>query len=220
MNLKKIFYNSSFRMYLSVVCLFIMNMTYVFYNGYLGISTSSAWFTTMTFYYFILAAARLLTVLYAGSIRHLHKSIQIYKEYRLMYRIGIMLLLLIPALCGTVILMNTAQYHISSYSSIAMITISAYTFFKIILSIINFIKAHTHASILQISIRNISIADAAASVLTLQSQMLASFDTGMKMNRRLMTSLAGAGICIVYLYLGISMIITYRRKTNGKIKTR
>jgi hypothetical protein len=195
-------------------------MSYAVYNGYLGISSSSAWFTTMAFYYFILAAARLLTVLYAGSIRHLHKSIQIYKEYRLMYRIGIMLLLLIPALCGTVILMNTAQYHISSYSSIAMITISAYTFFKIILSIINFIKAHTHASILQISIRNISIADAAASVLTLQSQMLASFDTGMKMNRRLMTSLAGAGICIVYLYLGISMIITYRRKTNGKIKTR
>lgn len=99
-----------------------------------------------------------------------------------------------------------------------MITIATYTFYKIIIAIIGFIKIGKQHSPLLSTIRNISIADAAMSVLPVQSSMIASFDSNSGMDFQLMTILTGSGICTVFLWLGITMII-HGGNLNGKIKT-
>lgn len=85
-----------------------------------------------------------------------------------------MLLLLNLALSG-VVLLTIVQDTAKRYSEIMVITIAAYTFYKIITSVINMIKVRKLQSPILITIRNISVADALVSVLTLQMTMLASF---------------------------------------------
>ncbi|MDO4557166.1 MAG: hypothetical protein Q4B70_18805 [Lachnospiraceae bacterium] len=132
------------------------------------------------------------------------------KEHQLMKHIGVTLLFLTFALIGTVVLTIT-QKHIRAYDTIVMLTIATYTFYKITLAIINFIKVRKHNSALLTTIRNISIADASMSVLPLQSSMIASFDNTMK-DMHLMIVLTGSGICVIFLWLGVSMIMKSKRK--------
>lgn len=66
-----------------------------------------------------------------------------------------------------------------------------------------------------ITIRNIGVADALVSVLTLQMTMLASFQERSTMNINQMNAITGLGVCILISLLGASMIY-YSYKRNKK----
>lgn len=190
-----------------------INIAFAAYNCFLGITTASAWFVTMCFYYLLLGFMRFYAILFSKKYKDLQETEQKKKECLLMKRIGITLLFLPIALSGTVIL-TIKQHHVKSYDTIVMLTIVTYTFYKITVAVIGLIKVRKQQSPLLLSIRNISIADAAMSVLPIQSSMIASFDRNEGMNFHLSTVLTGSGICLIFLWFGITMIINSRRKNK------
>ena len=110
------------------------------------------------------------------------------------------------------------QYDVAIvHSEIMMITIAAYTFYKITMALVNAIKAGKQHSLWLTAIRNIGCADAAASLLTLQRSMLVSFEGMSNQDMELMNALTGAGVCLLTAALGIYMILG-KEKGNGKIK--
>lgn len=169
---KQILNNQHNRVILSATAGFGLNVAYALYHGVSGIMTGSLWFLLLCAYYMILSVIRFSAVLYD---RQCTQNIPSFSEQFLFRFVGGMLPLLSVILALSVYL--SFQYDVAIvHSEIMMITIAAYTFYKITLAIVNAIKARKQQSLWLIALRNIGCADAAASLLTLQRSMLASFE--------------------------------------------
>ena len=186
---------------------FIVNSLYALGNFALGIWSKSYWFLTMGAYNLILAIMRVSVVL---SNKKNEKNIS---EIFIQRFIGIMIILLGCILCGSVYLsINFDVAH--KFHEIIMITIATYTFTKITLAIINYVKRSKFNSHIISTIRCIALCDATASLYSLHKSMLVSFE-GMTVNDiRLMNILTGASVVIIVVVLGVLLI----KKSKKEIK--
>lgn len=211
---KQILNNQHNRVILSATAGFGVNVAYALYHGVIGVMMGSLWFLLLCAYYMILSVIRFSAVLYD---RQCTQNIPSFSEQFLFRFVGGMLTLLSVILALSVYL--SFQYDVAIvHSEIMMITIAAYTFYKITLAIVNAIKARKQQSLWLIALRNIGCADAAASLLTLQRSMLASFEGMSNQDIELMNGMTGAGVCLLTAALGMYMILR-KEKQNGKIKT-
>lgn len=177
----------------------VINLGYAIYNLFLGIGNQSAWFIVTGVYYLMLGGMKLYCL-----VKKKKFLTEKRKQYQTMRLVGFVFFLL--ALVLTFLLFFTLKYGFyKGHSTIIMISIATYTFYKIIISIINFIKAKKGEDVTLYTIRNINIAEALVSMLTLQMSMYQSFgttDTSYAMN-----IFTGATVCLVITILGILMIV-------------
>lgn len=144
-------------------------------------------------------------VAYMGTIIVAILSIVQAEKRILPMAAGILLLVLNFALTG-VILLTIAQDTARRYSEIVVISIAIYTFYKIIMAVVNMVKVRKMQSPVLITIRNIGVADALVSMLTLQATMLASFQGKGGLDANRMNAITGMVVCVLILALGVSMI--------------
>ena len=182
---------------------FFLNLLYAFYHGVLGVINQSVWFIITCAYYVVLSTMRLSAVLCKRKNKNTSSD---DIEYFVMKLCGVLLILLSFILAGAVYI-SLSQNIATRYSEIVMITIAAYTFYKITMTIIKAVKQHKIPSPLLSVIRSIGYAEAAASVLTLQRSMLVSFGEMSNTDIYTMNILTGSAVCLFVLILGIAMII-------------
>lgn len=188
-----------------------INLIYSAYNISLGIANNSWWFKTFGTYYLILSVMRFGLVLMWNN-----KNKNLKSQLFMMQFSGVLFILLVIVLLGTIIL-AFYQDNAKGYDTITMIAIATFSFTKIILAIINWSKSFRIDSPVIVTIRNISFADGAVSILNMQRAMLVSFP-GMAQNEiDIFNICTGCGVCILVLTLGIRLI---RKKGFyiGKIK--
>lgn len=196
----------TFRTILTTMPSFIINVAYTVYNGVIGIVNQSSWFITMAVYYSLLGVMRYHAVNTGRKISRMKNQKLIRKkELAVIKTDGILLLLLNLALSG-VVLLTIAKGRAKAYSEIMAISIAAYTFYKTTMAVINMVKVRKMQSHILITIRNIGVADALVSMLTLQTTMLASFQNTSNLDVNRMNALTGMAVCILIALLGISMI--------------
>ena len=195
-----------FRTILTTMPSFMINVAYTIYNGVIGIMNQSSWFITMAVYYSLLGIMRYCAVHTERKISRLedHELIR-KKELAVIKTDGILLLLLNLALSG-VVLLTIAEGTAKAYSGIMAISIAAYTFYKIIMAVIHMVKVRKMESPILITIRNIGVADALVSMLTLQMTMLVSFQGTDSPDMNRMNGITGLAVCLLISALGISMI--------------
>lgn len=196
------------RLLLSAAISFGCNLGYAVYHGILGAIHLSLWFFVMCAFYGILAVMRFCAVLcgHMGRDRDAAPS-----EYFVMRMSGILLLLLSLVL-GSVIYISLSQNIATAYGKITMITIAAYTFYKITAVAVRAFRQRRDFSPVFGVIRNVSYAEAAASLLTLQRSMLVSFGAMEREKICMMNALTGAAVCLFVLVLGILLIIKSRKE--------
>ena len=187
------------------ICGFAVNILYALYNGALGIISRSIWFLFLCAYYTILSSMRF------GVIMQDRRNIS--TENFITRFCGIMLIVMSFVLSGVVYLSVTNTVAVK-HQEIIMITIATYTFYKVVLAIVNTVKIRKENSLLLSTIRNIGCADAAVSMLSLQRSMLVSFGEMERSKIYIMNALTGAGVLIIMLAFGISMIIKSSKKTT------
>ena len=192
-----------FRAVFSAAVSLLINILYTFYHGVLGVLNHSLWFTAMFAYYVILSAMRFSVVLFAWKQR---SSAFEDTEYFAVKLCGGLLVLLSLVLAG-VVYISLSQDVAVKHHEIVMIIIAAYTFYKITVTVIRAIKQRRNAVPLLAVIRTIGYAEAAASVLTLQRSMLASFGSADRGEAALMNGLTGTTACLLILLLGIVTIL-------------
>lgn len=203
-----------FRTILTTMPSFMINVAYTIYNGVIGIMNQSSWFITMAVYYSLLGIMRYCAVHTERKISRLedHELIR-KKELAVIKTDGILLLLLNLALSG-VVLLTIAEGTAKAYSDIMAISIAAYTFYKIIMAVINMVKVRKMESPILITIRNIGVADALVYMLTLQMTMLVSFQGTDSLDMNRMNGITGLAVCLLISALGISMIYyAFKRKS-------
>lgn len=165
----------------------------------------SIWFLSLCAYYTILSSMRF------GVILQERRNIS--TENFITRFCGVMLIVLAFVLSGSVYLSLTNNIAVK-HQEIIMITIATYTFYKIVLAIINTIKVRKENSLLLSSIRNIGCADAAVSILSLQRSMLVSFGEMEYHRIYMMNALTGAAVFITIIALGVGMIVKSSKKTS------
>lgn len=83
---------------------------------------------------------------------------------------------------------------------------AAYTFYKLVMSILGMIRARKEQSLLLITIRNIGHSDALVSMLSLQTALFAAFGQDSGDLVPVMNAATGAVVCLGALALGIHMV--------------
>ena len=170
----------------------IFNIIYCVYHIVFGAITASWWFLTIGIYYALLSINRFAVLRYKGNNRLLVRFT------------GAMLIVLSVCLVGTVILAFVKDRG-TVFPLIAMLAIATYTFTKITLATIKWIKARRSTSVKRLTLRNISFANAFVSIYSLQRSMLVSFEGMTKTEIRIMNLVTGSAVCIIVFLLGLNL---------------
>lgn len=187
---------------------FIVNVAYALLCGVLGIALHSPWYGMFCFYYLLLSALRcgLLAASRRGKKRAGEDArgllVSRWKLYRLC---GIALFVLEFALAAAVTVM-VAVGRPAPVSEVLAIASAAYTFYKVIFAAVGFIKVRRlHDPLLQ-AFRNINLADAAVSLLSLQVTLVAVFSQGEGESMKPLNAAMGFFVCLLTIALGVWMI--------------
>lgn len=205
---KKLVSSQRYRIILSATLAFAFNLLYAIYHCVLGILNISFWFIAMCAFYGILAIMRFSAILCERNHQKLPDNVT---ELFVMKLSGVLLVILSIVL-ATVSYISLSQNIAAKHGEIIMITIATYTFYKITMAIVKAVKQHKNPSPLLKTIRNIGYAEVAASILTLQRSMLASFGSMSAGNIHFMNAVTGAAVCLFVLILGLSMIAKSMKK--------
>ena len=176
----------------------VFNIVYCVYHIAYGAATNSWWFLAIGIYYAILSIVRFTVIRHKGNRQLLVRFT------------GAMLIALSLSLVGTVILAFIKDRG-TVFPLIAMLAIATYTFTKITLATIKWIKARKSKSAKMLTLRNISFANALVSIYSLQRSMLVSFDGMTATEIRIMNAATGSAVCIIVFWLGFNLV---RYKTN------
>lgn len=183
------------------------NCLYALYHGVLGLVHLSLWSLSLGAFYAILAVARFCALL-SGRTRAGETATA--SGGFVMAASGALLLLLSVVLAG-VLAISLSQHIATAYDTVTMITIATYTFYKITVAVVNRVRRPGTSALSKV-IRNIRYAEVAASVLTLQRSMLASFGTPEETPADWMNALTGAAVCLFILSLGIYLMLNARKE--------
>ena len=202
----------SSRIIFSASVSFFVNFLYAFYNGILGIMNLSLWFIIMFAFYGLLASVRFSVILYARRKDSVYEDTESF----IIKTSGIIMIILSFVLALLVFLSLTQKIAVK-YDTIMMITIATYTFYKVIITVVRASKKRDDKLPLFSTLRCISYAEVAASVLTLQRSMLASLGSGDDEFSFIMNAATGMVVFLFILVLGIFITVKGSRK-NIKIK--
>ena len=171
----------------------VFNMAFATYHLIMGLVASSWWLLTLGSYYLVLSIVRFVVLRSRSGERFIAKFT------------GLMLILLSIPLVGMVIL-SVVRDRGHERHMIVMIAMAAYAFTKITLATIKLIKARRSTSATLITLRNISFADAFASIFALQRSMLVSFEGMRETEIVIMNAALGSAVCVIVFLLGVNLL--------------
>ena len=182
-----------------------VNTVYAAYNFALGIAGSEVFLLALGVYHLILGAMRALAVTVDG---------------RTALRFDGALLIALASVLFFAVFWSDRYGIADRYGLIPMLAIATFTTGKITLAVIGAVKAHKQRSYRAMAVRDIAMADALASLLTMQRSMLVSFEGMDVQNIRLMNALTGVAVVILTVLMGIQMLKGYHRKEKKMEKSK
>ena len=192
-----------------------LNLIYAIFNGVIGFMNFSARYVSLAVYYLLLCVMRFLAVAYAGRVyqvkvpwrkRNPEKEDSLEtRSWRVYRNCKILFSMMRIALGGAVIMLVSGEGG-KSYQGLLIYAVATYTFYKLGMAIRNMIKVRKEKSLLLVTLRNISYADALVSLLSLQTALFAAFGQDSGELIPLMNALTSAGVCLMILGIGIYMV--------------
>ena len=196
-----------YRTVLTSTVAFAMSIINSVFNAYLGISEKSIWFGALSAYYIFLALMRSGLLIYHRTRRdYENEAIIRARKYT---RCGILLLILNAALSSAIAQMIFDD-RAFEYKDWLIYAFAAYAFYKVIMSVINIVRARRQNDLTIQAIRELNLVDAAVSILALQTALLHTFSDG-SVDISLFNTLTGCFVSAFALTLSIYMIIKGRK---------
>lgn len=201
-----------FRTMVSTMFSLMMSLCFVIYNAVVGLVYHSVWNGSISVYYGFLVAIRVLFLVgeYKISIKdNFSKGEKDLRRAKMLKLEGILLLLLNLALVVPVSLlaMSKKQVNLPMWVAIANAT---YTFYKITICIISFIKTRNDLNLSVKGIKNLSLTSAGVSLLSLENTMIITFSETVDNSMQIIMILSALAIMILNIVVAV---ITLK---NGK----
>ncbi len=186
-----------FRIVMGAAFALAVNLAYGAGHAVVGLMDGSAWLVLLAAYYILLGVMRFGAVL--TEKRHA-------SEVFVMRFCGGMLMALALVLAAVTVL-SILQERAVVHGLIPMLAIATYTFWKMTMAIVHTVQAHRSGTPLTRTIRNITLASALMSLMTMQRSMLAAFSREGETDVLLLNLLTGSAVCLLVFLLGLNMIL-------------
>jgi heme exporter protein D len=193
------------RVRISLYSTVYFNLALALFQLVFAILNFSVMFYSLAAYYFLLALMRMYLLGYTRKHDPGENMIREYKRYRFC---GVCMLFLNIAL--SVIITYTVLFETAkNYGMIVTISMAAFSFTALTVAIVNVVRYKRYNSPVFTATKDISLAVAVVSMLSLETSMFAAFEDG-KMNEgdiMLMMALTGFAVMAFVLGLAIFMIV-------------
>lgn len=194
---KQILESYPFRTVAFVAASVFLNIAYTALQAISGIFFRSLWNIAIAAFYLVLIALKAIIL----SCEKKHKG-HFQKQLKTYRACGYMFNLLTGAMIGILVLTAESDIHYE-YAGNMIYATAAYTFYKIVSAIAQFIKAKKQDDLTIRAIRNINLVSAVYSVLILQVSLTQAFDDG---QNPLLNGITGGVTALIVLSLSVSMI--------------
>ncbi len=195
--------DTAFRGSISIYQGMTANYLYAIFRLLTGIYYGSIWFLSMAVYHFILGILRTYLICQYRSLRTC--SGQISEEYQCYGKTaGFLFLLNIPM--GSMILLMIRTNSGFSYPGFVIYLSALYTFYMLILSIVNLVKYRKIGSPILSAAKVLNLISALMSILGLQTAMITRFSQNGESYRRLMNTLTGSGVYFCVILFALYML--------------
>ena len=202
--------NYGFRTIVFTIVSFALSIAFGIYNGVLGIMMKSIWFGALAAYYIFLALLRGSVLTYHRRKRAKKRENSDSTRTRVYRKCGFWLLILNVALSAAIAQMIFSNRKFE-YSGWTIYAFAAYAFYKITMSIINLFKARKQTDMTVQAIRNVNLADAAVSILALQTALLGTFSAD-GVNDALFNTITGIWVSLLSIGIGVQMVAYANKK--------
>lgn len=204
--------NFGYRTFVSAAFATLMNFAYVIFNGIFGIIYSSIWYGALAAYYLFLSVTR-SELLLSHRRRAEHDEVAARLTALRAHRNSGILLLIINIALSAAIAQMIFDDRAFSYPGWIIYAFAAYAFVKITFAIINTVRAARQKDYIIRATRNIALADAAVSIMALQTALLSQFSTDIAATD-LFNTLTGCAVTIFTVSIAISMITVAAKELN------
>ena len=186
----------------------MINFLYVVFRIFVGIRYSSVWFLTIAIYYLLLGIMRLSLILS-------YRNRSVKSELRCYRRTAWLLFLLNIPMGGMIVLMVLTDSGYS-YPGYVIYLSALYTFYTIILAIVNLVKFRKLGSPILSAAKVLNFVAALMSLLGLQTAMISQFSTEGEDFRRRMNAITGGGVWFSVILIAVYMLLHSRKKKEVK----
>lgn len=191
-----------FKNRVSLYCSLCINSLYVGVNVFSAFYYESAWFAIFAVYYAILAIMRFLLVRYINK-----PDKNRLRELRRSRLCALILTTLNLVLSGAVLMILYADRGFT-YHGILIYVMALYTFYVTTTAIVNVVRYRKYNNPILSTSKEIKMAVALVSMLSLETAMFSSFGAEMSVkNQRIMIALMGAGVSVVVITMAMYMIV-------------
>jgi len=200
--------------YLFKVLTFALISTFIsfgfgIFNLVYGIILSSYWYLFFSIYYFVIGLMKLLIILVYKKVykKYNEDEIRLEKEKRKIYLSNGILFFLLGLGLSIIVSMVLNLYKPIVTSQILALAIATYTFYKIVMSIRNLIKAKRNKDKLIQSIRDINLIETLTSIVLLESTLITTFGE-MTNTLKIVVGMTGLVFCLLILSISIYIVIS------------
>ena len=203
--IKRIKNDYEFRTFVTSTLSFFVTALFAGYNIFLSFAYQTSWNIGIAIYYVILVGIRAY-VLFSEKKMYKLKLSEEQKETarKNLYFVQSILLLIIDLALITPISLMVLQKKNVDYSTIPAIILAAYTTYKIIAAIINYIKTRKQKHLSIKILKNINLIDALVSILSLQYVLIMTFGNGIE--GEMLTLCAISTFTVWVLIIAISVL--------------
>lgn len=197
--------DTRYKIFTTSVFALVLNVAFAIFNGAIGIISKSAWFGTLSAYYLLLAGVRLTIIYHETHAKKKTPQKQLLGEIEVYRRCGISLVWMTVPLGATVYLLTSFEGE-KYYPGLTIYVVATYTFYKVVMAVINMLKAERGKDPLIMAARQIGYADAWVSLLSMQAAMILSFGEGQREFSKIMNGITGEVVSVIILITGLRMI--------------
>lgn len=198
------FIDIRFKVFTSSIVALIANVAVAIFNGAIGLISKSEWFGTLSAYYLLLAGVRIMIIYHETHKKNKSPKEQLLGEIEIYRRCGVSLVWMMVPLGATVYLLTSFEGE-RYYPGFTIYVVSIYTFYKVIMAVINMFKAEKSKDPLVMAARDIGYADAWVSLLSMQAAMILSFG-GQREFSKIMNGITGEAVSVLILITGLRML--------------
>ncbi len=184
-----------YRVISKAVCSLIFDLLFAFYNGILGVLSSSLIFIASACYYLLLSGMRFSAVFFERKRKKQNERLTASL-------VGIMLIIL-SVIFHVMVIVGMKNKTAVVYGKITMIVIATFTFTKITVASVSAVKHRGESSRLYKSINSVRYSEVAVSLLAMQKSMLVSFEGADEKSALILNAFTGAAVCFFILALGV-----------------
>ena len=198
------------RIRISLYISLVWNTSYGLLHLGMGFWHRSFWFYSLAGYYIFLALMRFFFARFTGKNNPGEKMRDELIKYRNCGWVFLFLNLFVSLMVFFMVYWNrTFEHH-----EITTIALAAYTFIAFTRAILNIVKYRKYNSPVYSAAKAISLASASVSLLTLESTMLTTFDSGEMslLARKVMIGCTGGVVSVFIIVMSIYMIVQGNKK--------